>query len=138
MAPAHPHKARGRRSRRRNPLAIVHRSVHRQAATLDRTFFALADPTRRDILERLAGGPATIGQLAAPLGLTLNGVKKHIGILEEVELVKTTKVGRSRRCELGRAELEDVTRWIDSYRRALERRFDSFGAYAEARAARDR
>jgi DNA-binding transcriptional ArsR family regulator len=112
--------------------------VHRQAATLDRTFFALADPTRRGILERLAGGPATIGQLASPLGLTLNGVKKHVGILEEVELVKTTKVGRSRRCELGRAELEDVTRWIDSYRRALERRLDSFGAYAEARAARDR
>jgi DNA-binding transcriptional ArsR family regulator len=112
--------------------------VHHQAATLDRTFFALADPTRRGILERLAAGPATIGQLAAPLGLTLNGVKKHVGILEEVDLVKTAKVGRSRECRLGPAELEDVTRWVDSYQRALERRLDNFGAYVEARAAGDR
>jgi DNA-binding transcriptional ArsR family regulator len=112
--------------------------VHYQAATLDRTFFALADPTRRGILERLAAGPATIGQLAVPLGLTLNGVKKHVGILEEVDLVETTKVGRSRECRLGPAELEDVTRWIDSYRRAFERRLDNFGAYVEARTAGDR
>ena len=107
-------------------------------ATLDRTFFALSDPTRRSILERLAAGPATIGELAAPFGLTLNGVKKHVGILEDVDLVKTTKVGRSRECELGPAELEDITRWIDSYRRGLERRLDSFGAYVEARTASDR
>ena len=67
-------------------------------ATLDRTFFALSDPTRRGILDRLADGPATIGELAAPYGLTLNGVKKHVGILEEVDLVITTKVGRAREC----------------------------------------
>jgi DNA-binding transcriptional ArsR family regulator len=107
-------------------------------ATLDRTFFALSDPTRRSILERLANGPATIGQLATPFGLTLNGVKKHVGILEEVDLVKTTKVGRSRECQIGPAELEDITRWIDSYRQALERRLDGFGAYVEARTASDR
>ena len=116
----------------------MHRSVHYQEATIDRTFFALADPTRRSILERLAEGPATIGQLAAPLGLTLNGVKKHVGILEEVDLVQTAKVGRSRECTLGPAELEDVTRWIDSYRRLLERRLDSFVSYAEARASSER
>src|SRR5215207_10494250 len=75
--------------------AIVHRSVHHNQ-TLDRTFFALSDPTRRSILERLAGGPATIGELAQPFGLTLNGVKKHVGILEEVDLVITAKVGRTR------------------------------------------
>jgi DNA-binding transcriptional ArsR family regulator len=109
--------------------------VHYHAATLDRTFFALADPTRRSVLERLASGPATIGQLAATFGLTLNGIKKHVGILEEVDLVKTAKVGRSRECRLGPAELQDVTRWIDSYHRALEQRLDSFGAYVEARAA---
>jgi DNA-binding transcriptional ArsR family regulator len=106
-------------------------------STLDRTFFALSDRTRRSILKRLAGGPATIGELAAPFGLTLNGVKKHVGILEEVNLVITTKVGRSRACQLGPAELQDVTRWIDSYRRALERRLESFGAYVEARTASD-
>ena len=102
-------------------------------STLDRTFFALSDPTRRSILKRLARGPATIGQLAEPSGLTLNGVKKHVGILEEVELVITTKVGRSRECQLGRADLKEVTRWIDSYRRTLEARLESFGAYVEAR-----
>jgi DNA-binding transcriptional ArsR family regulator len=102
-------------------------------ATLDRTFFALSDPTRRGILDQLADGPATIGELAEPYGLTLNGVKKHVGILEEVDLVITTKVGRARECRLGSGDLHDVTLWIDSYRRALERRLDSFAAYVEAR-----
>ena len=108
----------------------MHRSVHNNR-TLDRAFFALSDPTRRGILERLGRGPATIGELAEPFGLTLNGVKKHIGILEEVDLVVTTKVGRARECRLGPAQLEDVTGWIDAYRRAWERRLDRFGAYVE-------
>jgi DNA-binding transcriptional ArsR family regulator len=107
------------------------------SATLDRTFFALSDPTRRSILEQLADAPATIGELAEPLGLTLNGVKKHVGILEDVDLVLTTKVGRSRQCRLGPAELRDVTLWLDGYRQALERRLESFGAYVEARTASD-
>jgi len=96
-----------------------------QNATLDRTFFALSDPTRRSILERLASGPATIGELAAPFDLTLNGVKKH------VDLVITAKVGRSRECRLGPAKLKNATSWIDDYRRAWERRLDRFGAYVE-------
>jgi DNA-binding transcriptional ArsR family regulator len=108
----------------------VHRSVHHNG-TLDRAFFALSDPTRRGILERLGRGPATIGELAEPFGLTLNGVKKHVGILEEVDLVITTKVGRARECRLGPAQLEDATGWIDAYRRAWERRLDRFGAYVE-------
>ena len=99
---------------------------------LDRTFFALSDPTRRSILERLGGGPATIGELADPFGLTLNGVKKHVGILEEVDLVTTEKVGRARECRLGPAQLENATGWIDGYRRVWERRLDRFGAYVEA------
>ena len=102
-----------------------------QSATLDRTFFALSDPTRRSILERLANGPATIGELAQPFDLTLNGVKKHIGILEEVDLVVTAKVGRSRECRLGPAQLENATSWIDDYRLAWQRRLDRFGAYVE-------
>jgi len=104
-----------------------------QSATLDRTFFALSDPTRRSILERLASGPATIGELARPFDLTLNGVKKHVGILESVDLVITAKVGRSRECRLGPAQLENATSWIDDYRRAWERRLDRFGAYVEQR-----
>lgn len=110
----------------------MHRSVQHKG-TLDRTFFALSDPTRRGILERLAVGPATIGELAVPFGLTLNGVRKHVGILETVDLVVTAKVGRARECRLGPARLEGATGWIDEYRRAWERRLDRFGAYVEER-----
>jgi DNA-binding transcriptional ArsR family regulator len=112
----------------------VHRSLHYNA-TLDRTFFALSDPTRRGILERLGSGPATIGELAQPFGLTLNGVKKHVGILEEVDLVTTAKVGRARECRLGPAELEEATEWIDDYRRTWERRLERFGDYVERKDA---
>jgi DNA-binding transcriptional ArsR family regulator len=101
--------------------------------TLDRTFFALSDPTRRSILEQLARGPATIGELAQPFGLTLNGVKKHVGILETVDLVITKKVGRARECRLGPAQLQDASGWIDDYREVWERRLDRFGAYVEER-----
>ena len=99
--------------------------------TLDRTFFALSDPTRRSILERLARGPATIGELAKPFGLSLNGLKKHVGILERVDLVVTEKVGRARECRLGPAQLEEATGWLDDYRQVWERRLDRFGAYVE-------
>jgi DNA-binding transcriptional ArsR family regulator len=98
---------------------------------LDRTFFALSDPTRRSILERLGRGPATIGELAEPFGLTLNGLKKHVGILETVDLVVTEKVGRARECRLGPGQLEDATGWIDGYRQVWERRLDRFGAFVE-------
>jgi DNA-binding transcriptional ArsR family regulator len=109
---------------------IVNRTVQYNQ-TLDRTFFALSDPTRRGILERLGRGPATIGELAEPFGLTLNGLKKHVGILEAVDLVVTQKVGRARECRLGPAQLEDATVWIESYRRVWQRRLDRFGAYVE-------
>jgi DNA-binding transcriptional ArsR family regulator len=99
--------------------------------TLDRSFFALSDPTRRAILERLGSGPATIGALAEPFGLTINGVKKHVAILEEVDLVVTVKVGRARECQLGPAQLEDATSWIDDYRRTWQRRLDRFGSHVE-------
>lgn len=102
---------------------------------LDRTFFALSDPTRRGILERLGHGPATIGELAEPFGLTLNGVKKHVGILEEVDLVVTAKVGRARECQLGPTQLEDATAWIDDYRRVWQRRLDRFGSHVERKEA---
>lgn len=101
--------------------------------TLDRTFFALSDPTRRTILERLTHGPATIGELAVPCGLTLNGVKKHVGILEDVDLVVTAKVGRARECRLGPAQLEDLGRWITDYRRAWQQRLDRFADYVDER-----
>ena len=100
-------------------------------STLDGTFFALSDPTRRGILERLGDGSATISELARPLGLTINGVRKHVGILERADLVVTEKVGRSRHCRLGSASLGEATEWIEAYRRSWDGRLDRFERYVE-------
>lgn len=91
---------------------------------LDGTFAALADPTRRGILERLGQGSATISELAKPAGMSLTGLKKHIGVLERAELVTTEKRGRVRHCRLGPKRLEDASEWIEAYRRGWEERFD--------------
>ena len=104
-----------------------------QYPQIDRTFAALADPTRRDILERLGSGSATITELAEPFGMSLTGMKKHVALLEEAGLVTTEKVGRARRCSLGPRRLEDVAEWIDMYRRMLDERLDRFGELLERR-----
>ena len=100
-----------------------------QQQALDRAFAALADSTRRDILTRLGEGPATIGELAEPFGMTLTGLKKHVNVLESAGLVTTTKVGRSRECRLGSERLDDVMHWITLYQRLWERRLDGLEAY---------
>lgn len=102
-----------------------------KSRTLDRTFSALSDPTRRAMLERLSLGPATISELAAPARMSLPGVLKHVRILEEAELVVSEKRGRSRECRLGSARLDDATRWIDWYRGRWDRRLDGLEAYIE-------
>ena len=100
--------------------------------TLDATFFALSDPTRRGILERLGHGPATLSQLAGPSGLTLNGIKKHVGILEFAGLVETEKVGRVRECRLGPVTtLGEAGEWIETHRRTWEGRMDRFERFVE-------
>ncbi|MGH8928851.1 MAG: ArsR/SmtB family transcription factor [Acidimicrobiia bacterium] len=103
-----------------------------KSQTLDRSFSALSDPTRRDILERLTRGPASITELARPFNMSLPGLMKHIRILEEAELVATQKRGRTRECRLGSEKLEDVEMWLDVYRRQWERRFERLEAYLEA------
>lgn len=97
-----------------------------QYQQIDRTLGALADPTRRGILERLGRGNATITQLAEPVGISLTGMKKHVKVLEQAELVTTEKVGRARECRLGPRRLEDVQEWMDAYRRMLDERLDRF------------
>ncbi len=100
--------------------------------TLDATFFALSNATRRGVLERLARGPATLSQLARRSGLTLNGIKKHVGILELAGLVETEKVGRARECRLGPATtLGEAGEWIEAHRRAWEGRLDRFERFVE-------
>ncbi|MFJ2033294.1 ArsR/SmtB family transcription factor [Streptosporangium sp. NPDC087985] len=98
---------------------------------LDRTFAALADPTRREILVRLSRGPASVSELAEPFGMTLTGLKKHIQVLEDARLVTTEKVGRVRTCRLGPDHLEGAMHWIDTYRRQWERRLDGLETYLE-------
>jgi DNA-binding transcriptional ArsR family regulator len=95
-----------------------------QYPPLDRTFAALSDPTRRAVLERLGRGPATISELAAPTGMSLTGLKKHVRILEDAGLVTTEKHGRTRHCYLGPRGLEDVSDWVEAYRRTWDDRFD--------------
>jgi DNA-binding transcriptional ArsR family regulator len=91
---------------------------------LDRTLAALSDPTRRGVLERLGSGSATLSELAEPAHMSLPGLTKHVAILEEAGLVRTEKHGRTRHCYLGPRRLEDVTEWIERYRRTWEDRFD--------------
>ena len=100
---------------------------------LDSAFAALADPTRRGILERLGRGSATITELAEPFEMSLTGLKKHVRILEDAELVTTEKVGRTRRCRLGPRHLEDARRWIEAYQYMLDPRLDRFGELLEQR-----
>ena len=102
-----------------------------QSQTLDRTFSALSDPTRRDILERLTWGPASISELARPTGISLPGVLKHVRILEEANLVTTEKRGRTRECRLGPEQMDDATTWIEAQRRQWERRLDRLEAIIE-------
>jgi DNA-binding transcriptional ArsR family regulator len=102
-----------------------------QYPQIDRTFAALADPTRRGILERLGRGSATITELAEPFGISLTGMKKHVRVLEKAELVVTEKVGRSRQCSLGPRRLEDVQEWVGAYRQMLDERLDRFGELLE-------
>ena len=102
-----------------------------QQQQLDRTLAALADPTRRAILERLGRGSATISELAEPIGITLTGTKKHVRVLEDAGLVSTEKVGRVRQCSLGPRRLDDVQAWMDDYRRMLDARLDRFGQLLE-------
>jgi DNA-binding transcriptional ArsR family regulator len=103
--------------------------VHQDATGLDRIFHALADPTRRAVLTRLGDGPATVTELAAPFGVSLTAIKKHLHVLEDAELVTTEKVGRSRHCRLGAERLDDAMSWISFYQRLWERRFDGLDAY---------
>jgi DNA-binding transcriptional ArsR family regulator len=100
-----------------------------QSEVLDRTFSAIADHTRRDILERLAAGPASVTELAEPYGISLPGVLKHIRILEGADLIATEKRGRTRECRLGPADMDEASDWIDHQRALWERRFDRLDTY---------
>jgi DNA-binding transcriptional ArsR family regulator len=114
------------RPRRRHELigsAILNPMVQ-YSTMVDRAFAALADPTRRAVVERLGSGSATISELAEPFGMSLTGMKKHIRLLEEAELVTTEKVGRVRRCMLAPYAFEGISTWLqrlDRFAQVVER-----------------
>ena len=100
-----------------------------QGATLDRVFQALADPSRRAMVERLSHGPASVSELARPLDTTLAGVVQHLQVLEASGLVRSEKVGRVRTCRIEPAALTKAEQWITERRVGWERRLDRLGDF---------
>ena len=97
----------------------------------DASFAALSDATRRGVLEQLARGDASITDLAEKFHMTLTGMKKHVGVLEQAGLVNTEKVGRVRTCTLGLSRLEEEAAWIERHRRLWAARFDALDEVIE-------
>ena len=99
--------------------------------SLDTSFAALSDATRRGVLEQLGRADASITELADKFHMTLTGMKKHVGVLEQAGLVTTQKLGRVRTCKLGRSRLAEETAWIEEYRRLWASRFDALDQIVE-------
>ena len=100
-------------------------------AHVDASFAALSDPTRRGVLEQLGRSDASITDLADKFHMTLTGMKKHVGVLEEAGLVTTEKVGRVRTCKLGPRRLEEESAWLERFRQLWDERFDALDKVVE-------
>jgi DNA-binding transcriptional ArsR family regulator len=98
---------------------------------LDLTFGALADPIRRAILARLAGGEVTVGELARPFDVSRPAISKHLRVLERAGLVRRARDGRVSRCELDPGPMRDAAEWVEGYRKYWENRLDSLARYLE-------
>jgi DNA-binding transcriptional ArsR family regulator len=103
-----------------------------QSTPLDRVFQALADPTRRAVVERLSRGPASVSALAQPLAMSLPAVIQHLQVLEASGLVRSEKIGRVRTCRIEPAALRGAELWIAARQAAWERRLDRLGGYLAA------
>ena len=110
---------------------ILNRMVQYSSGRLDVSFAALSDATRRGILEQLGRADASITDLAETFHMTLTGMRKHVGVLEQAKLVTTEKVGRVRTCRLGPRRLEEESAWIEQYRQLWESRFDELDKVVE-------
>jgi len=115
-----------------DPCYILNPMVQFQRVHLDGSFAALSDATRRGILERLGRADASITDLAEKFHMTLTGMKKHVGVLEQAGLVTTEKVGRVRTCKLGLRRLEEEAAWIERYRQLWDARFDELDKIVES------
>ena len=105
--------------------------VQHTKTRLDAAFGALADSTRRGVLEQLSRSEASITDLADRFDMTLTGMKKHVGVLEDAGLVTTEKVGRVRSCRLGTGRLEEVAAWLERYQQLLDARFSALDDVVE-------
>ena len=105
--------------------------VQYSSTRLDASFAALSDATRRGVLEQLGRADASITALAERFHMTLTGMRKHVGVLEQAGLVSTEKVGRVRTCRLGPLRLEDETAWLERYRQLWDARFDELDRVVE-------
>jgi DNA-binding transcriptional ArsR family regulator len=112
--------------------------VQYTAGRLDASFAALSDATRRGVLERLGRSDASITDLAEAFHMTLTGMRKHVGVLEQAGLVTTEKVGRVRTCRLGPRRLEDETAWIEEQRQVWGARFDALEQVVAERRRKER
>lgn len=121
----------------RRPRILNHMVLYSQT-TLDVSFGALSDVTRRGVLEQLGRADASITELARRFDMTLTGMKKHVGVLEQAGLVTTEKVGRVRTCRLGRRALQDEAAWIEQYRQLWSARFDELDTVVEALKRKER
>jgi DNA-binding transcriptional ArsR family regulator len=110
---------------------ILNHMVQYKTTRLDASFAALSDATRRGVLEQLGRADASITDLAEKFHMTLTGMKKHVGVLEQAGLVETEKVGRVRTCKLGPRRLAEETAWIEEYRQLWASRFDELDKVVE-------
>ena len=110
---------------------MLYHMVKYAQAGLDASFAALSDATRRGVLEQLGRSDASITDLAAKFRMTLAGMMKHVGVLEQAELVTTEKIGRVRTCKLGARRLEEETAWLESHRQLWDARFDGLDEVVE-------
>jgi DNA-binding transcriptional ArsR family regulator len=116
---------------RRSAWYILSHMVQYHSARLDASFAALSDATRRGVLEQLGRADASITDLAERFRMTLTGIKKHVGVLEQAGLVITEKVGRVRTCKLGPRRLEEETAWIERHHQLWASRFDQLDRVVE-------
>ena len=114
-----------------NPRYILNNMVQYRQPVLDVSFAALSDVTRRGVLEQLVRADASITELAEKFHMTLTGMKKHVGVLEQAGLVTTEKVGRVRTCKLGLHGMEKEAAWIERYRQLWAERFHELDKLVE-------
>jgi DNA-binding transcriptional ArsR family regulator len=102
-----------------------------QTGDLDNIFSALADPTRRAILQSLAHGPATINEIARPFAVSLNAISKHVMVLERAGLLRREIQGREHHCRINGRPLRDANTWLEHYREFWDLRLDALAAYVD-------